>query len=133
MSSISSISIIIFQTLVFKPFLYSTISTFLFQLVLVAYIQNQVVYSITNPFYISEYNFCSAVTSFSRSPNIYIIQFLKLSQLKKIYLISRLVVVVLLVWYSVKYGLNHFNALPIKNIPAYITISTAVGILCSLY
>ncbi len=49
------------------------------------------------------------------------------------YFISRLVVVALFVWYSVKYGLNHFNALPVKNIPAYMTVSAGVAILGLLY
>ena len=39
----------------------------------------------------------------------------------------------LFIWYSIKYGLNHFNALPIKNIPAYMIISTSVAILGPLY
>ena len=42
-------------------------------------------------------------------------------------------VVVLFIWYSVKYNLNHFNALPVKNIPVYITVSTSVAILGPLY
>ena len=49
------------------------------------------------------------------------------------YLISRLVVVALLVWYSIKYNLNHFNTLPVKNIPAYITAFTGITILGPLY
>ena len=39
----------------------------------------------------------------------------------------------LFIWYSVKYSLNYFNALPIKNIPAYITMSAGVAILGPLY
>ena len=39
----------------------------------------------------------------------------------------------LFIWYSVKYNLNHFNALPVKNIPIYITISASVAILGPLY
>ena len=42
-------------------------------------------------------------------------------------------VVALFVWYSVKYSLNHFNALPIKNISIYMTVSTGVTILGPLY
>src|SRR6266704_5422375 len=49
------------------------------------------------------------------------------------YFISRLVVVAPFIWYSVKYGLNHFNALPVKNIPAYVTASASVAILGPLY
>ena len=49
------------------------------------------------------------------------------------YFVSRLVVVALFIWYSIKYGLNHFNALPIKNIPVYTTASTSVAILGPLY
>ena len=49
------------------------------------------------------------------------------------YFISRLVVVALFVWYSIKYNLNHFNALPVKNIPAYTTIFAGVAILGPLY
>ncbi len=49
------------------------------------------------------------------------------------YFISKLVIVALFVWYSVKYGLNHFNALPVKNIPAYATASASVAILGPLY
>ena len=49
------------------------------------------------------------------------------------YFISRLVVVAPFVWYSVKYSLNHFNALPVKNIPAYITVSASIAILGPLY
>ena len=81
------------------------------------------VYSIADPFYINKYNLYSAVTSFSRSLNIYIIWLLKLSYPKKIYFILRLVVVILFSWYSVMYGLNHSNAYPIRNIPVYITVS----------
>ena len=39
----------------------------------------------------------------------------------------------LFVWYSIKYGLNYFNALPVKNIPVYITVSTSVAIFGPLY
>ena len=49
------------------------------------------------------------------------------------YFVSRLVVVGLFIWYSVKYGLNHSNALPIKNIPIYTTTSAGVAILGPLY
>ena len=42
-------------------------------------------------------------------------------------------VVALFVWYSIKYGLNHSNALPIKNIPIYVTASAGVAILGPLY
>ena len=49
------------------------------------------------------------------------------------YFVFRLVVVAPFVWYSVKYGLNYFNALPVKNIPVYITVSTGVAILGPLY
>src|SRR6266576_2031953 len=49
------------------------------------------------------------------------------------YFISRLVVVALFIWYSVKYNLNHFNALPVKNIPIYITVSASIAILGPLY
>ena len=49
------------------------------------------------------------------------------------YFISRLVVVALFIWYSIKYSLNHFNALPIKNIPAYMTVSASIIILGPLY
>ena len=121
------------QTFTFSPFWYNAISTFLFQLVLITYIWNYIVYFIADPFYINKYSFCSAVASSSKSPNICIIQFLKFSQLKKIYFISRLVVVALFIQYSVKYNLNHSNALPVKNIPVYITVSAGVAILSPLY
>src|SRR6266567_9464144 len=49
------------------------------------------------------------------------------------YFISRLVVVDLFIWYSIRYSLNHFNALPVKNIPAYATASTSITILGPLY
>ena len=49
------------------------------------------------------------------------------------YFISRLVVMALFIWYSIKYNLNHFSALPIKNIPVYITMSTSITILGPLY
>ena len=49
------------------------------------------------------------------------------------YFISRLVVVALLVQYSIKQGLNHFNALPVKYIPIYITASSGIIILYPLY
>src|SRR6266576_3288053 len=98
-----------------------------------AYIWNYIVYSIANPFCVNKYSFCSAVVSSSKSPNICIIWFLKLSQLEKMYFVSRLVVVALFVWYSIKYSLNHFNALPVKNIFAYITASAGVIILGPLY
>ena len=39
----------------------------------------------------------------------------------------------LFIWYSVKYNLNHSNALPVKNIPVYITASAGVAILGPLY
>ncbi len=85
-------------------------------------------YFIADPFCVSEYSFYSAVASSFKSLNICVIQFLKLSQLKKIYFISRLVVVAPFIWYSIKYNLNHSNALPVKNIPAYITAFTGVTI-----
>src|SRR6266568_3171778 len=90
-------------------------------------------YFIADPFYVNEYSFCSAVVSSFRSPNICVIWFLKLSQLKKIYFVSRLVVVALFVWYFVKYSLNHSNALPVKNIPVYMTASASITILGPLY
>ncbi len=49
------------------------------------------------------------------------------------YFISRLVVVAPFVWYFVKYSLNHSNALPVKNIPAYATASAGVAIFGPLY
>ena len=39
----------------------------------------------------------------------------------------------LFIWYSVKYSLNHFSALPIKNIPVYMTASAGIAILGPLY
>ncbi len=42
-------------------------------------------------------------------------------------------VVALLIWYSIKYSLNHSNTLPVRNIPAYITASGGVAILNLLY
>src|SRR6266699_2644649 len=98
-----------------------------------AYIWYYIVYFIANPFCVNKYSFCSAVVSSSKSPNICIIWFLKFSQLKKIYFVSRLVVVALFVWYSIKYSLNHSDAFPVKNIPVYITISTGIAILGPLY
>ena len=41
--------------------------------------------------------------------------------------------VALFVWYSIKYNLNHSNALPIKNIPVYTTASAGVTILGPSY
>jgi len=41
--------------------------------------------------------------------------------------------VALFVWYSIKYGLNHSNTLPVKNIPVYATASASVAILGLLY
>src|SRR6266568_2726285 len=90
-------------------------------------------YSIANPFYVSKYSFLFTIASSSKSLNICVIWFLKFSQLKKIYFVFRLVVVALFVWYSIKYSLNHFNALPVKNIPAYTTVSAGVIILGPLY
>jgi len=90
-------------------------------------------YFIADPFCVSEYSFYSAVASSFKSLNICVIQFLKLSQLKKIYFISRLVVVAPFIWYSIKYNLNHSNALPIKNIPVYMTASTGIAILGPSY
>src|SRR6266576_2020459 len=98
-----------------------------------AYIWNYIVYSIANPFCVNKYSFCSAVVSSSKSPNICIIWFLKLSQLEKMYFVSKLVVVALFVWYSVKYNLNHSNTLPVKNIPVYATASASVAILGPSY
>ena len=49
------------------------------------------------------------------------------------YFVFRLVVVALFIWYSVKYGLNHSNTLPVKNIPIYVTASAGVAILGPLY
>ena len=40
---------------------------------------------------------------------------------------------VLFIWNSIKYSLNYFNTLPVKNIPIYMTISTGVAILGPLY
>src|SRR6266702_8112763 len=93
----SFISIIVFWTSAFSPFWYNAISAFWFQLVLVTFIWNCVVYFIADPFCVNEYSFCSAVASSSTSLNICVIWFLKLSQLKKMYFISRLVVVDLFV------------------------------------
>ena len=130
---VSSISIIVSWISDFSLFLYNAISAFWFQLVLVAYIWNYIVYSIADPFCVNKYSFHSAIAFSSKSPNIYIIQFLKLSQLKKIYFISRLVVVALFIWYSIKYSLNYFNAFPVKNIPAYTTASASITILGPSY
>ena len=80
-------------------------------------------YSITKFLYISEYNLCFTIISSSRSLNINIIQFLKLSYPKKIYFILRLVIVIPFSQYLVIYNLNYFNAYPIKNIPIYIIVS----------
>src|SRR6266576_4198082 len=98
-----------------------------------AFIWNCVVYSIADPFYINKYSFCSAIASSSKSLNICVIWFLKLSQLKKMYFISKLVVVAPFIWYSVKYSLNHSNALPVKNIPVYVTASAGIAILGPSY
>src|SRR6266576_3666380 len=98
-----------------------------------ACIWSYVVYSITDPFCVNEYSFHSAIASSFKSPNICVIWLLKLSQLEKMYFVSRLVVVALFIWYSVKYSLNHSNALPVKNIPAYATVSASVAILGPLY
>src|SRR6266700_6398427 len=90
-------------------------------------------YSIADPFCVNKYSFHSAVASSSKSLNIYIIQFLKLSQLKKMYFVSKLVVVAPFIWYSIRYNLNHSNAFPVKNIPVYATISAGIAILGLLY
>ena len=49
------------------------------------------------------------------------------------YFVFKLVVVALFVWYSVKYSLNHSNALPVKNIPVYATASASIAIFGPLY
>ncbi len=71
-SSRSSISIITVYTFNFNPCQYYTINIQLFHLVCIAYIQNYIVYSITNPYYISSYNFLSAIVIALGSLYIYI-------------------------------------------------------------
>ena len=79
------------------------------------------VYSITNILYIKLYNFLSTIIITSRSLNIYISYSANLFQLKNIYYISLLVVVILFTYISVRYSLNYSNALPINNNPAQAT------------
>ena len=133
MSLESSINIIIFCTLGFNPCLYYIINALLFHLVCVAQVQNCVVQSIANPYYVSSCNLYSAVTITLGSLYIYISLLQNPSQFKNIYFTLLFLVVKLLALYFVKYSLNYLSIYPIKNNPAYATQSATISNFIPLY
>ena len=126
--SASFMSINISQTFDFSPRRYFAISTFLFQLVRVAYIWNSVKYAIANIVYHIFSSLSLVTDSSSRLPNIYLSQLANPSYIKNMYCTSILVVLIPFSCILVRQGLNHSNTLPIKNNPAqatcFITISS---------
>ena len=128
MLSASSISINIFQTFDFSPWQYFAMSTFLFQLVRVVYIQNSVKYAIANMVYYIFFSLFLATNSSSRLLNIYLSQLANPSYIKNIYYISILIVLIPFSCILVRQGLNYFNTLPVKNNPiqatCFITVSS---------
>ena len=85
------------------------------------------VYSIANVLYIRFYNFLSTVIITFRSPNICISCSINPLQLKNMYCISLLVVVILFTYISIKYSLNYSNALPVRNNPMQATQSVVIA------
>ena len=123
----SSISINAFQTFDFSPQQYFAISTSLFQLVRVAYIQNLVKYAIANIVYYIFSSLFLAINSSSRLLNIYLSQLANLFYIKNIYYTSILVMLILFSCILIKQGLNYFNTLPNKNNPVQATYFITVG------
>ena len=124
---VSFISINIFYTFDFSLQQYFAISTFLFWLVYITYIQNSVKYTITD---IVCYIFLSlflAINSSSRLLNIYLSQLANPSYIKNMYCIYILVIFNPFNYTLVKQGLNHSNTLLIKNNPAQATYFIAIG------
>ena len=85
------------------------------------------VYLIANILYIKFYSFLSTIIITSRSLNIYISCSINLFQLKNIYYISLLVVVILFTYISIRYSLNYSNTRPIKNNPIQATQSIVIA------
>ena len=127
MSSASFISINMFQTFNFSPQQYFTISTSLFQLVCVAYIQNLIKYIIADTVYYKFLNLFLAINFLSRLLNIYLSWVVNPFYIKNIYHTSILVVFNPFSCTLVRQGLNHFNTLFIKNNPAQATYFIAIG------
>ena len=91
---VSSISINIFQTFNFSPQQYFIISTSLFQLVYITYIQNSVKYAITNIVYYIFLSLFLATNFFFRLLNIYLSQLINLFYIKNMYYTSILIVLI---------------------------------------
>ena len=127
MSSVSFISINIFQTFNFSLQQYFTISTFLFQLVRITHIWNSVKYIITNIVYYKFLNLSLTINSLSRLLNIYLSQLANPFYIKNIYRTFILVVFNPFNYTSIKQSLNYFNTLSVKNNPVQAICSIAVG------
>ena len=125
--SASFISINISQTFNFSPWQYFAISTSLFQLVYVAYIQNSVKYTITNIVCCIFSSLFLATNSSFRLLNICLSQLVNLSYIKNIYRAFILVVLIPFSCILVRQGLNYFNTFPIKNNPVQATYFITVG------
>ena len=126
-SLIFFISINISQTFDFSLQQYFTINTSLFQLVCVAYIQNSVKYIITNTVYYKFLSLFLVINSLFRLLNIYLSQLANPFYIKNIYHTFILVVFNPFNCTLVKQGLNHFNALPIKNNSVQVTCFIAIS------
>ena len=127
MSLVSFISINAFQTFNFNLQQYFTISTFLFQLVCVAHIQNSVKYIIANAVYYKFLSLSLAINSLFRLLNIYLSQLVNPSYIKNMYYIFILVVFNSFNCILIRQGLNYSNTLPIKNNPAQAICFIAVS------
>ena len=123
----SSISINASQTFNFSLWRYFAISTFLFQLVRVAHIQNSVKYAITEVVYCMFSNLSLATDSFSRLLNICLSRLANPFYVKNMYRTSILVVPIPFSCILIKQGLNHSNTLPVKNNPVQATYFITVG------
>ena len=136
MSLASFININISQTFDFSPQQYFTISTFLFQLVHIAYIQNLVKYTIANTVYCKFLSLFLAINSLSRLLNICLSQLANPSYIKNIYRAFILVIFNPFNCTLVRQGLNYFNTLSIKNNPiqaiCFIAISSPNSLLVIL-
>ena len=85
------------------------------------------VYSMAKDRYVRFWSFLSAIVVTLGSPNMYISLSTNPPQLKNKYFTSRLVDVMPFNCTLVRYNLNYFNALPVRNNPAYATWSIAIG------
>ena len=127
MSSVSFISINIFQTFNFSLQQYFAISTSLFQLVYVAHIQNSVEYIITNIICCKFSSLSLTINSSFRLLNICLSQLANPSYIKNMYRTSILVELILFSCILVRQGLNYSNALSVKNNPAQAIYSITIS------